>query len=339
LDTRVDTNAITVETSRYNATTPWDDPTWRNEVLHWVAQQLERHRMPPADKMQARLRPWSVVLKISLAGGGLAWFKANPSGSAFEPALAQALPAWVPGRVLEPIAVNTDRAWSLMPDGGHLLGEALGRNSRDISSWEEVMREYAQLQLALIPRADQLLALGVPDLCPDQLPRRFATHLRSNDALTADERTILHACLPRFTEWCQQLANSTVTCSLDHSDLHDGSVLTTGGEYRFFDWGDAAVAHPFTSLLVTARVIRERFGPADSPAVLARIRDAYLEPFTAGGSNLTELRHLASIACRFCVISRADTWGRVFPSVQLTTAAHDAHVARWLRELLHDPPL
>jgi hypothetical protein len=335
----MDADAITVQTGGYNATTPWEDPAWRNDALHWINQQLARHHTRPQGQVQARLRPWSVVLRIPLSNGQLAWFKANPPGSAFEPALAQALHTWVPGKVLEPLAVDTSHAWSLMPDGGPLFAQTLRRDSRDINSWEEMMREYAQLQHSLTRHADQLLALGLPDFRPSRLPERLSAHLRSTSALQPHERTELRSRLPLFTAWCQQLAASTVPSSVDHSDLHDGSVLASGGRYIFFDWGDASLAHPFTSLLVAARVIGEQIGPTEAPTALSRVRDAYLEPWTEGGNSLTDLRHLASLACRVAVISRADTWGRVFPDVHLTTADHDAHVARWLRELLQDPPL
>ncbi|MGP3967384.1 phosphotransferase [Streptomyces sp. 6N223] len=331
----MDADAITVETGGYDATTPWEDPAWRSEALHWITRQLARHNAPPQGRLQARLRPWSVVLRIPLSNGRLAWFKANPPGSAFEPALAQALHTWVPGKVLEPLAVDTSRAWSLMPDGGPLFAQTL----RHVSSWEEMMREYAQMQRALTPHTDQLLALGLPDFQPSRLPERFSAHLQSTSAFQPNERAALHDRLPLFTDWCQQLAASTVPSSLDHSDLHDGSVLASGGQYIFFDWGDASLAHPFTSLLVAARVIREHFGSARAPTALSRVRDAYLEPWTEHGNTLTDLRRLASIACRVAVISRADTWGRVFPGAHLTAADHDAHVARWLRELLQDPPL
>jgi hypothetical protein len=87
-------------------------------------------------------------------------------------------------------------------------------------------------------------------------------------------------------------------------------------------------------------VIRERAGPVAAPAALARLRDAYLAPWAERGPlGLDELRRLASLACRVAAINRADTWNRVFPENRLTPAALDAHVTRWLRELLRDPPL
>lgn len=45
--------------------------------------------------------------------------------------------------------------------------------------------------------------------------------------------------------------------TLQHDDLHDANVFVSGNRHRFFDWGDASVAHPFISLRV-ARHLREQ---------------------------------------------------------------------------------
>ena len=63
---------------------------------------------------------------------------------------------------------------------------------------------------------------------------------------------------------------SPVPASLDHNDLHQQNVLG-GGPYRFYDWGDAVVAHAFAALLVPSQVL--------SGEPLERARAAYLEAF------------------------------------------------------------
>jgi hypothetical protein len=65
------------------------------------------------------------------------------------------------------------------------------------------------------------------------------------------------------------------------------------------------------------------------------LRDAYLEPWTDGGHDLPALRRLAGLACRVGPVGRALAWGRVFPG----TEVHHEQVARWLGELLNEPPL
>jgi len=60
------------------------------------------------------------------------------------------------------------------------------------------------------------------------------------------------------------------------------NVFARGSEVRILDWGDASIAHPFTSLVVTFRFLEERNGlPPDDPW-FTRLRDAYLEPWGEG---------------------------------------------------------
>ncbi|WP_062216980.1 hypothetical protein [Streptomyces sp. NBRC 109706] len=340
----MDVNRIVVETGGYRAVTPWEDETWRGEALDWITASLARRGLVSGGQVWARLRPWSVVLRVPVDEDGAVWFKANPPRSAFEPAVMAALSRWVPERVLEPIAVDTARGWSLLPDGGSLFAEVLTNDPEDVSAWAEMLRQYALLQRELEPHVDQLTGLGVPDFRPQRLAERFLALIESTGVLRPQERAALRALAPRFEEWCQQLAQSPVGCSLDQSDLHPASVLTGGrrplgdgrltggGAYRFFDWGDASVTHPFMSLLVLGRVLGERFDQDQSAR--ARVLDAYLDAWVAPGTGLAELRSSVELACRVAVVCRADTWDRVFPTMLLTTADRDAHIARWLRELL-----
>jgi hypothetical protein len=334
----MDTAQVTEDTGGHQSPPPWRDAAWRREVTRWIADRLARRRVRAAGAVHARLRPWSVVLRVAVAGGPPVWFKANPPGSAFEPALARALHARAPGAVLEPIAVDPARGWSLMPDGGPLFGRPADGRPRGAADWAEMMRAYAAVQRAVAPHAGELTALSLPDLRPRLVPARFAGLLAGTTALGDDERAALARRLPRLADWCRELAESPVPPSVDHSDLHGGSVLTGGGRFTFFDWGDAALAHPFGSLLVAARVLREEAGP-DAATALPRMRDAYLEAWTGTGASAAELRRLASLACRVAAVIRADSWRRVFPGGRPAGAGHDADVARWLRETFRDPPL
>jgi hypothetical protein len=180
---------------------PGGDPAWRDSVLAWVRD---------------RLRPWSVTGRIRTDRGPV-WYKANPPGSRFEPALMAALSRWVPGQVLTPVAIDRERGWSLLPDGGVILGTLPGL---DAGSWEEPLRQYAALR----------------------------------------------ALRPALAQWCERLAASPVPPSLDHSDLHDYQVFVADGRYAFFDWGDASIGHPFTSLLVILRAAAARHGLATGSA-------------------------------------------------------------------------
>lgn len=106
--------------------------------------------------------------------------------------------------------------------------------------------------------------------------------------------------------------------------------MSDGGRFVFFDWGDASIAHPFTSFLVAYRAAARRFGPGH----LDRLRDAYLEPWTAD-HPVAELRAACELAVRVGAISRALSWGRVFrESARVLDGEHGTFIAEWLLHIV-----
>lgn len=69
--------------------------------------------------------------------------------------------------------------------------------------------------------------------------------------------------------------------ALEHGDLHANNVLVCRGAAWIFDWEDASVSHPFCSLLVTFNMASDDLESAEARRMAARLRDAYLEPWTA----------------------------------------------------------
>ncbi|MFF1835535.1 aminoglycoside phosphotransferase family protein [Streptomyces sp. NPDC058231] len=330
-----------VDRGPYESTvTPWEQETWREAALRWAEQGLAAHGLRETGRRSVRVRPWSVLVRMPVAGQGSVWFKANPPASSFEAGLGEALARWVPDHVLRPLAVDAERGWSLLPDGGTLFADVLGDGPAAPRAWEEPLRQYADMQRKLIPYAERLDALGVPSGRTTVLPELFDRLVEANTALESSDREALRALRPLLLDWCAELAGTGIGDSLDHSDLHESQLFAPGpGRFTFFDWGDATVAHPFTSLLVTARVTRARYGPQALP----RLRDAYLEPWTGDGRTAAELRRAVSLACRVGAIGRAGAWGRLFPGTYGgqggAGSIGDPDVARWLRELLSEPLL
>ncbi|WP_327403076.1 aminoglycoside phosphotransferase family protein [Streptomyces sp. NBC_01288] len=348
-----DTSAV-MDRGRYEgAKTPWDQPTWRSEVLAWATRELTARGLHESGTARRgeRLRPWSVLVRIPVEDAATTstsvWLKANPPAGAFEAPLTAALARWVPEYVLEPLAVDADRGWSLLPDGGELFRQVLDRTPTDARAWEEPLRQYATMQRTLVPYTKDLEHLGVPSARTTALPQVFdrtVEFIHSVLEQTAPLRhptpdvdpTTLHALRPRLLNWCAELADLGIPDSLDHSDLHDGQLFNPEpGRFTFFDWGDAAVSHPFYSFLVPAGRITERHGPEALP----RLRDAYLEPWTGTGRTGKELRRALTLAGRLGVIGRAVSWGRHFPGASdETRAAGATESARWLRQLSYDDP-
>ncbi|MFJ9726157.1 aminoglycoside phosphotransferase family protein [Streptomyces sp. NPDC101209] len=341
-DVTVEGSPVVDRGSFAGTVTPWDDEVWRGAALGWVSEVLGARGLRETGPRQVRVRPWSVLVRLAVDGdagtGGAVWFKANPPGSRFEAALGEALAGWVPERVLTPVAVDAARGWSLLPDGGRRFADTLDAGEAGPRAWEEMLGQYAEVQRALVPHAGAIEALGVPRAPTAELTALFDRLVEDNAALTGAERAVLDGLRPRVERWCAELAEAGVGDCLDHSDLHEGQVfhVPEQGRFTFFDWGDGLVTHPFCSFLVPARCAVDRHGPG----VLPRLRDAYLEPWTADGHRPADLRRALGPAWRLGAIGRACSWGRLFPgAADGTELAGGAAAAQWLLRLADEPPV
>ncbi|WP_155368688.1 phosphotransferase [Catellatospora vulcania] len=307
-------------------------PDW-GQVLGWIDETLAGAGLRVTGPVeQTRVRPWSVLAKVPV-GGRTVWFKANGHCSTYEARLLDALGRWAPGRVLEPIAIDGERGWSLLPDGGRTLRETA---SDDPVHWEDLLARHADLQRDLVPRAAEMIALGVPDMTASQLPGHFADLLDDplvGGSLPAERLGALRAYVPEYRVLCERVAASVVPVSVQHDDLHDANVLVGDG-YRFFDWGDASVAHPFAVLLIAMRVAADRYDLKPGDPVLARLRDAYLEPWTGYGTR-AELAAEVEPAVQTAKVSRALSWQRSLEGAEAgPLAEYGPAVPGWLEELL-----
>ncbi|HTF12539.1 MAG TPA: phosphotransferase, partial [Asanoa sp.] len=173
--------------------------------------------------------------------------------------------------------------------------------------------------------------LGVPDQRPAVLPALLG-ELLDDPAVRADLGTdrlaAVTAVAPDLARWSAELAADGLGASLQHDDLHDGNVFAT---YRFFDWGDASVAHPFGTLLVTLSSAGHTFGLDPGAPELLRLRDAYLSGWPG---DPAALRRSATLACRVTRVSRALSWRRALhrSALPLEDDVRTAP-AEWLAEL------
>jgi hypothetical protein len=265
----------------------WTEADWLAEATAWIREQVE----VTGEIEQPHVREWSTVLRVPSAAGTL-WFKAVSPVHGFEPGLTALLARLRPSRVPEVVAVDADRAWMLMADGGTRF--------RDLpaaaADWERVLPGYAELQIAVTPLADELLGLGVPDRRLDKLPAQL-------QGLVGDHPE-LGACLPEAERLVEELTAHGIPATIQHDDLHDGQVFVRDGQYRIFDWGDSCVSHPFHTLTVTLRAAAWALGLEPGGVEILRMRDAYLEPF--GPSE--ELAPIANVAYRTGTLARALAW-------------------------------
>jgi Ser/Thr protein kinase RdoA (MazF antagonist) len=213
--------------------------------------------------------------------------------------------------VLDPIAVDVQRGWVLLPDGGPTLREQLG--DRDLSEvMTRVLPQYAELQLELMPHAEDLLAAGVTDMRPAVMPQRFDEALMVTDqyvdaAGDAEAKEWFQWIAGQRTEFAARCADLPDRASLDHNDLHTNNILGRPDEsVRFYDWGDSVLAHSFSSMLVALSSLSQHLGVADDDQLVRRPRDAYLEVFGNPAELLAELE----LACWIGKVARALVWER-----------------------------
>ena len=106
-----------------------------------------------------------------------------------------------------------------------------------------------------------------------------------------------------YRSWCERLAAAPGAASLDHNDLHPRNMLRARLDrpdtVRFYDWGDAVIAHPFAAMLVPLTWTQRRLAVTFNAPDLARNCDTYLHVFSdLGPTPAPSVRSLtAQIHC------------------------------------------
>jgi hypothetical protein len=264
------------------------------------AEEWIRTYVEPVGVDEARERPWSTVVRVPLAGGETAWFKACSAVQSFEPRLSAVLFSRWPDRVGEVIAYDEQRAWLLLRDAGAPL-RTIGNPPE---AWLTILPSYAELQRGEATHASDHLRHGVPDLRIERLPARFEDVIREELPLAGVDVARLRAFLPTLVVLCAELAAADIPASIQHDDLHFGNVFVDGDVSLILDWGDASISHPFASAVVTFRFLEEQNGFAPGNRWFRRLRDAYLEPWGLHHVEAFELAQRVGIFAHVCAWAR-----------------------------------
>jgi hypothetical protein len=329
--------------------TIWTSASWRDEADAWIRDSVAaagHELLGPIE--QVRVRLWSTQLTVRTTAG-LLWFKENHPGQSAEAAVIDELARIAPDHVVVPVAVERERGWLLTPDHGETLATLA---ATDEGMWCRVVAEFAEMQRRTTAHRDDLLAAGLAPLLPaaaaDQLEEQIE-RLRSlppSDAAyvgTELAERVLRA-LPAIRATAERLAAASPPLeALEHNDLHQNNVFIPREDettLRFFDFGDAVWAHPFTTLAVPLEVLcREWATQPDDPRV-GRVVDSYLEVWSDQGTTLEELREAATLARRLHPVHRYESWRRLLegsPRDELPEVA--GTMEYWLARIADTPTM
>ena len=299
----------------------WTQPDWLQQASTWIHFELNRQDITVTGSIeQPHIRPWSTVLRIATTSG-IVYFKASAAMLVHEPALTEALSRWQPACMPKILAADLQRGWLLMADGGKRLREVI-RIPEDIQHWENLLPIYAELQIKLSSRIQELLAMGIPDrrlailpaLYEQLLADRSVLLINQPGGLTQSEYQRLQNLTGHFAALCSRLLDFPIPESIHHGDFHDGNIFFNHGSYIFFDWGDSSAAHPFFSLRTAFVSIENTLHLEENAPVFKKLGDAYLEPWT----RFVSREHLTTafrIAQRLSPISSALSWHRVLSNL------------------------
>ena len=263
---------------------PWQSVDWHDEAVNWIRAQFAAHGIG-GDAQIIQQRAWGLsCTMLARTGAGDFYFKATPPFMAHEGRIMQAVAERCPQLLPAPLAVDTERGWLLMPDyGSDMLHECA-----DIARWEDALRLFSPTQVEQAARAGEWLALGCPDRglarmveLTDPLIAACCRMLTErDDGLSQDEAQALRALSMPLKMMCARLGQFGVPHSPVHGDL-GGNVIMNGEGYTFFDWTDVCVSHPFFDMATISAAYFDESALERTPDADARLRDAYLQAWTA----------------------------------------------------------
>ena len=323
----------------------WASEGFRRDVDAWVRGALAGTGREVRGPLRThRLRFWSAVLTVETDAGPV-WVKAANPGQAFEAGLLAALARLVPDDVVAPLAVDAERGWLLLPDGGATLRER-GATPDD---WERLVVQAAHVQRALVPAEPDLTAAGLPRLLPQDGAGYVRDLVGTLAALPADDpqhvdattaRTLLGG-LPDLAADLDALAATGVPATFQPNDVSTGNAFAPrdGRQARLFDVGDAFWSHPFAVLHVPLRMATGAWPhpPAPGDPLAGRLRDAYLDVWSTGLSDADAARALDA-ADRLAALHRCESWRRLLAWVDAAAVpAPVPRLADWLVEAVRPP--
>jgi aminoglycoside phosphotransferase (APT) family kinase protein len=140
---------------------------------------------------------------------------------------------------------------------------------------------------------------------------------------------------------CYDLLISDIPMSLEHGNFRPDNVIESGSHWQYFDWTESAVTHPFFDMFFFLLTVEAQL--PDHPDARTRLRDAYLESWTAY-QPLEALIQVFQTAMPVAALHHALIYHRfVLPRMESRArwqiAPHLNHLLRLLLDLMEQSSL
>ena len=184
---------------------PWAIAGWYREAVAWFEDALVEFGYAQLGPVM-QVKHWSIsaILRVPTDRGNV-YFKAGADLPLFvnEPVLMDELAARFPAQIPRPIKIDPTRRWMLMEDFGPVIEDRSG------AIIEEVMAEFARLQIASAATVDDLLALDIFDrrlnVLHDQIDELIA-HPLTHAKVAPEPLSRLRGLVPMLKGLCHELA-------------------------------------------------------------------------------------------------------------------------------------
>lgn len=322
----------------------WQSARFQEELRCWAEETLATTDSRVVGPLKVhRIRFWAALFTLETTNG-VVWVKTTNPGQRFEVGLTAALAKIVPDCVQTPWAVEDDRGWLLMPDGGMTLAQ---RGSVSQVDWEALLVQTAELQQRLAEHGAVLASEGLPALTSEQavgyavdLIGELAARPASDPQhLSGRQERDLHRAVDRVARDFDMLTHSGVPNSLQPNDVSAANVFVTEVPDRFtmFDLGDAFWSHPYAVLHASLRMVGGSWPhpPNLGDPLIQELTKSY---FLAWGdqSSAERRRALVKAADRLGSLHRCQSWRRLlaYTDVQALVPGPPPLLREWLSQAL-----
>ena len=241
---------------------PFGRPGWIEELFSWVQREVESYGLRLSGEFrQLNASPTFALLRVETNGQAL-WFKAVGEPNLREFGISVRLASLFPGFVPTIIATHPAwHAWLTTEFAGSTLDEV-----PDSSAWELAAHTLAELQIASIGKADQLLEAGCRDLRVARLLTLVDPFMEVMSQLMEQQRKIpppvlgrkeLHKLGTRIKDALSAWTQLNIPDTLGHLDFNPGNILCSADQCFFLDWAEAYVGPPFLTFQYLLEHLRQ----------------------------------------------------------------------------------